>query len=776
MRVKFIAFILMTIVPGIAAAQAERTVYGVVKSTDGTEVEDGTVAVFRSIDSSLVAYSTISGGKFLVKHIPVLPCFIKVACIVCKDYYLSLSATPGDTIRIVMEPAGHQMKEVQITSSKNAISYKNGNIKATVEHTALSNIPEAIELLSRLPTVQASADRESISIIGRGEPLIYAGNQRITLSELSTIPVNDIRSIEILNHPPAKYEADGRAVILVTRRTNKEKGVRADLSEAAMRKRYFENRAGISTTLKLEKTEWKANLAYNHATRFEGLDGVLNAPAFNYTSDFNGTSVGPRNQFLFGASMYRQLNATDHFFVGITGRAQKETSHVNTWSNSNNSGIAAKTFTQINTKGDRPFITSTHNYEKNFKRSGIQAFVGGQHSRYKTGVVSTIWNNFNDTYPIVSENRNQQFMVDVATVRVDVKKPFNDGLTWEAGSSVNISGSRSDFGIVYVPVSSSLATSYLYREQNGAFYTQFSGKMGKVDWQAGVRAEQTAIQGHYRDSSQLLVDKRFLYIFPKATIAIPTDSQSELFINYSRSIRRPNYSNANQVTNYITPFLERSNNININPSLTDEVSAGYRYRRYSLEVTALNTRHPSSYVTQYDSTLQKVRMINLNLDRSAGGYISLTVPFEARKFTSNNMLTAHIDRTIDTRATRVSTKPYYYLYSNNQVKLPLGITLTTAGWITTRQRIGVFTRAQQYAVDLSLSKTFMKKLSVTLNALDIFRSLNYVEAYEINGIYSGTTYLENTREYSIYLKYSIGRLKETRAKAREVNEHNNRLN
>ncbi len=292
----------------------------------------------------------------------------------------------------------------------------------------------------------------------------------------------------------------------------------------------------------------------------------------------------------------------------------------------------------------------------------------------------------------------------------------------------------------------------------------------------GLRAENTQLQGGYKDSSQLLLDRNFIYLFPKINISIPIDSFKTVTINYARSIRRPNYANANQVSNYITPFLERTNNININPSITDEISLNFQYKTYSLNAAVYQIQNSISYITEYDTTIKKYRMINRNITIFSGINISLTIPFTYKILTSSNEVMATMNQVNDTRANQLKTAPFYYFYSNNQFKLPKNYTLVLSGWFITNQYEGLFLTNNKFAVDISLSKTFYKKLTCTLNAFDIFRSLNNTESFTINNIYASTTYLENVKEFSLAIKYSFGKIKEPKFKNKEVNENGNRLN
>ncbi len=774
-RIFILILILILASAGTSHAQTSVSIHGIVTNEAKKAVDDGIASLYRLPDSGFVALAPVSNGTFDFKQIAQGKYLIKVACAGCVDHFTNITLATDRPLTIEMERKMTGLKEVQVTGYKNMFSYKNGNIVATVENTTLATMPEAIEILARLPTVQVSGDRENVSIVGKGEPLIYLDNQRITLNELNALSVNDIKTIEIINHPSAKYEADGRAVILVTRRKSSKEGSRIDLAETAAKKRYFENRSAINGSIKSGKIEWKANVQHNFATRFEGLDGILSSTANNYDGRFNGTSIGPRHQYLFGGGMYMQLNETDYFSVNANGRIQTETAVVNTNSYIIQNNVETTAMTKIKDFVSRPFGNASLNYQKSLKKIKGELFTGFQYSQYSINKIASIMNNFNNTSLLESERRLQNFLVDVGVARIDFRKTLSNNINWETGGNINTSLSNSVFSIDYVPANG-FSSRYKYNENNQALYTQFSGREKKIDWLAGLRLENTIITGRLNDSSKLLVDRKFLYLFPRAKFSYQIDTQKQINVNYARNISRPSYSNANQVSNYITPFLERANNINIMPNITDEVSVNYQFRDYTLEATAYQTANPSWYVTQDDTALNKVTMINTNLEKMLGATLSLTVPVSYKWYVGNNVLFAQVQQIKDNRAKQNAIKPIYYLYSNNQFKLPQRFTFTLTGWINTKQQIGIFERQQQFAVDLSLSKVFLKKFTCTVNAFDIFRSLNYVESYQINGIYSSTTYLENQKEFSINLKYSFGAIKEARFKNREVNENSNRLN
>lgn len=77
--------------------------------------------------------------------------------------------TPKDSI-------SNTLREVVVAQNKKTFTNTNGNIKVDVANSIYNSIPNTVDLLSKLPTVQVSSDKESISVVGRGNPLICGYN------------------------------------------------------------------------------------------------------------------------------------------------------------------------------------------------------------------------------------------------------------------------------------------------------------------------------------------------------------------------------------------------------------------------------------------------------------------------------------------------------------------------------------------------------------------------------------------------------------------------
>ena len=122
----------------------------------------------------------------------------------------------------------YNLNEVTIISKRKTFTNSNGNIKVDVANSVYNSIPNTVDLLSKLPTVQVSSDKENITVIGKGNPLIYIDSQKAGINDLNALDPADIKTIEIIQNPSSKYEAEGRSVILVTRKFSKKDSFKID--------------------------------------------------------------------------------------------------------------------------------------------------------------------------------------------------------------------------------------------------------------------------------------------------------------------------------------------------------------------------------------------------------------------------------------------------------------------------------------------------------------------------------------------------------------------
>jgi len=775
MNIKCLLAVLMFGLSSICYGQGSIPFSGKVLDTEKKPIVTGDAFLLAKVDSSMVKYAPINMGNFSFNAVQAGEYLLKIVCFGYTEHIQPIVLSRNEELAIILSTNTATLKEVTVSGSKKLFTNKNGNLKVNVENSILAAIPTPIDLLSKLPAIQVSPSGESISILGKGNPLIYIDNQKVSVNDLQSLAVNDIKTIEIINNPSAKYEAAGRAVILITKKTNKQDGIKVDLAETATVRQYYNNRFSLGADFKNKKLALKANFQYNQIKNWEGNAYTFDLPTQNFTTSYDVTSITTRPQFIYGLNLLYDIDSSSYFSVNTSERSQSETFPISTNSYARQGTQEDYVATTNLNSSKRFFSTTSANYTKKFKQQDVDVFVGGQYSVYDRSLESNIWNNYNNTADRLTQDREQDNTIHVFTTRADVEKRFKNEVKWETGINASFSSSNAVLDIQnYIPPGSDLSN-YTYSERNMATYTQASGKIKKVDYAVGIRMEATKVEGQFANSSSLLIDKHYINFFPKLNVDFPLDSTKTLNLNYARSINRPDYSSISQTVVYINPYFEWASNISIDPTIVDELSATIQYKNSSLQASCYKQEGPIYSDFVYNTSSSILRRTDKNFKREVGASIALTVPVKYKVWTSTNCITAGISKVEDESSLDRESTPYIYLFSNNQIKLPYDMVWSVNAWGVTKRNEGVYERNGLYAVDTSLSKTFFKKLSCTMSANNIFKSLSSKEQFVINDISSKGTYYD-VRDYSVAIKYSFGKSKPSNHNIKNVDEHVNRIN
>lgn len=686
-----------------------------------------------------------------------------------------LSAIANAQNAIPKDSISKELNEVVVTQNKKTFTNSNGNIKVDVANSVYNSIPNPVDFLSKLPLVQVSADRESISIVGKGNPLIYIDNQKAGINDLNALAVADIKTIEIIQNPSSKYEAEGRAVILITRKLSKKDSFRTEISETASFKKHYNNYLGFNSSFKKNKLEWKANFNYNRLNPWENHSIAYKIPQSNIISDYDVTANSHVKQYIFGGGLFYKINEEDYFSINVNGKSKKDIFAINTFTFNKNQDEENNVFTLSDNSSSKNFINSFVNYSRKLKAIDTKLFVGLQGSNFNQHLWSLVENSFNNTALQLSQNRDQKFNVDVFSGRVDLEKKLKNEINWEYGGVYSAAKSKSDYDVFDYKKNENTTFDYHFKEANMAAYSQLSGKIKKISFSAGIRIENTNVRGKYSTDSSSLIDKNYTNLFPKAQISFSPDSTKSLSIDYSKSISRPNYSSLSMIGVYINPYFIYGSNINLGPTFMDVISTVFQYQDKSLKLTLYQNKNPVYQDFSFDNQNNVLTFTEKNFQKESGYNIEFTLPFSYKIWTNTNSLIFSKNKIQDDLALFNSSKTYLYYYSNNTFKLPRDFTFVLSFWGATKQKEGVFERNAKLIFDLSLAKKIGKNWNCTLSYNDIFRNTIYSERFTVNNISSRARYLVDANEFSIALRYSFGKIPVSEYKEKIINEGESRI-
>jgi hypothetical protein len=187
-------------------------VIGRVIDEQGKPVEFANVALLSIADSTF-----INGGVTNQNGDFVIPCrpgrmLIRVTYVGYKTHYQS--CTVGEVGNIRLKKDAIVLQNVVVKGEIPQYKMVQGGMAVDVQHSILHDVGSAEDLLSMLPMVQGRDGK--FEVLAKGEPEIYINNKKVRDGvELKQLKSMDIKNVEIITAPGAKYNAEVNAVIRI---------------------------------------------------------------------------------------------------------------------------------------------------------------------------------------------------------------------------------------------------------------------------------------------------------------------------------------------------------------------------------------------------------------------------------------------------------------------------------------------------------------------------------------------------------------------------------
>ena len=194
-------------------------VIGRVVDTEGQPIEFANVSLHGAADpnSSDRNSTYINGGVSNENGDFVIPCrekkiMLKVTYVGYKTVTRHVSV--GNIGTITLLPETYMVKGVEVKGEIPQYKMVQGGMTVDVQHSILHDIGTADDLLSMIPMVQSKDGK--FEVLAKGEPEIYINNKKVRdPSELKQLKSVDIKSVDVITSPGAKYNAEVNAIIRI---------------------------------------------------------------------------------------------------------------------------------------------------------------------------------------------------------------------------------------------------------------------------------------------------------------------------------------------------------------------------------------------------------------------------------------------------------------------------------------------------------------------------------------------------------------------------------
>ena len=196
----------------------------------------------------------------------VIPCkarqvILKVSYIGYKTVTRNISV--GHIGTITLQPETYMVKGVEIKGEIPQYKTAQGGLTVDVQHSILHDVGTADDLLSMMPMIQGRNGK--FEVLAKGEPEIYINNKKVRdPSELKQLKSVDIKSVDIITAPGARYNAEVNAVVRIKTLKAQGDGLSLMVTSDTWKNNKWSNYNDLTLNYRTGGLEVSANVALDN--------------------------------------------------------------------------------------------------------------------------------------------------------------------------------------------------------------------------------------------------------------------------------------------------------------------------------------------------------------------------------------------------------------------------------------------------------------------------------------------------------------------------------
>jgi hypothetical protein len=513
--------------------KTDRHLTGTIIDEQGQPVAYANVAILNPADSTLLSGGVSNESGYFAVPYEQNRVLVRFSYVGYKTIYRLCEKSVLGTIR--MKPDNYTLNGVVVQGERPKVVLQGNSLMMNVEGTVMERMGTAEDVLTRVPMIAKRG--EGYEILGKGTPLIYLNNRKLTdLNELRNIQSDFIRSVEVIQNPGARYDASVNAVIIIRTKRAAGEGLGVELSSWSRMGHGYANNERINLTYRMGGLELFANLfgAYNKRWSRDEFEQTVFVDTVWTVKNQNKENV--RNPFFEGRLGFNYQINDNHSFGGF---------YQNTYD-------YVKTYNEY----DDDLLANglSYDYLQNSSVRRDRNTPKHQLNLYYTGKVGQLSIDFNADYTTrkqVSRNQQQELSIEYDDRNVNTEnltrskllaeKLFVTHPLWkgqiEIGEEYTNTRWRSNFENPEGYIASSNNEQH---ESNIAPFIELRQQLGSFQLSAGLRYEH--VESEYFVSNQRRDDQCRTYddFFP--SFAVSTSMKEFQFsLSYTKRTTRPSY-------------------------------------------------------------------------------------------------------------------------------------------------------------------------------------------------------------------------------------------
>lgn len=600
MKPYFTLFFFCLLLVNVASyAQGNSSISGtVIDSLTQRPIEFANVALARP-DSPTPIDGTIcdESGKFTLSKVEMGEYQLRISFIGFETRVVPVTISEKrediDVGTVIISPTPQILEAVTVEGQKSLIEERVDRTVYNAEVDLTTRGGDATDVLKRVPMLSVDLDG-NVSLRGNQNILVLINNKPSTIvassvsDALKQIPADEIKSVEVITSPSAKYDAEGSAgIINIITKKNTLHGATLNINSGVGNRG---SNLGLNGNLRTGKMGFSlggfGRSYYNTTGSFEN-EQVTRVLRDNGVADetLNIQRADTRNSGLFGSynlgwdydiNPKNSLAASVRFGVRNNRTFQDDLTTQRFF----NDELIASTLAENENKGAYNNIDAsfnyTHYYDKPQREFAFQSMFSRNNgnSLFENFLLDPSDRSLLNRFRNDNDSYNQE-----VTFQVDYQTPIGTTQMFEIGGKSIMRSVLSDFASLqstgnepYAPsLSAGFNNNLNYDQDIVAGYVAYTLSLKNgYSVKAGSRYEHTVISAYSRTEDNIDIPS-YGVLVPSVNVSKRFKNNNTLKASYNRRIQRPSIR-------YLNPNIQRENNLDVtvgNPTLAPEYTNNF---------------------------------------------------------------------------------------------------------------------------------------------------------------------------------------------------------
>ena len=687
--------------------------------------ESGNPIEFANI--SLYGDGYINGGVSNGNGDFVIPCkarqqlMVKVSFVGYKTVERNIGV--GNIGTITLLPETYMVKGVEVKGEIPQYKPTSGGMTVDIQHSILHDIGSANDLLAMIPMVQQGSDGK-FNVLAKGEPEIYINNKKVRdPNELKQLKSVDIKSVDVITSPGAKYNAEVNAVIRIKTLKTQGEGLSLMVTSDTWKNNKWNNYDDLTLKYRTRGLEVSANVALDngHYSNDQNLEQELHIKKdfFNAHADLPVRSSWTELQYKGGLSY--DFN-TDHS-VGLSFSSQK------IFHNRFKCDMTQNYHKNGAFYGDVLLKTDIDELDKPVWE--LNTYYVGKVGKLDIDLNATMLQRKTESHLNQQEYSQELGDRTITTLNNEDRKMMAGKLVltypvWKGSLSGGTEAtSTKSYGRNVNQENIIPETDNEMKEKNIAGFAEYELQLGQWRLNAGLRFEHVKADYYSFGEWQQEPSRTYNDWFPNLSVAWQKDKWSAQ-LNYSKRITRPPYRMLESMIVYDSRMFYEGGNPLLRPSVRKSIDLNLTYSWLTFVAGFTRENDLFTHIGRvYDEEKEIAIFQPVNFDHQDRVYATL-VASPKFGFWQPNLTLHYYQQMFDAEsygAPKKLDKPEFSFDLKNWFVInPTMKALVHANYSGSNHWAFMY-RGSNFTVNARLQKSFFnEQLSCTLYANDIFRT------------------------------------------------------